>query len=401
MLIFEKYDFKKQNLRPEVADGFDYSVRPTYQTTQTVRHPVSFFVKAEPGQNYTVNVTLIAQKDIKKLLLFTGRKQLRAILSLKTGERRSFSFYQSLTEIIPDFSQDKLTMDTLFVSYCTADPDAITLKATAEKVACRKIFLCGDSTVTDQVAPSDYYPEMAYTSWGQSLPAFISSQIAIDNQAHSGNTTESFREEGHWDIVKKWLRPADFCLFQFGHNDQKIAHLLPDRDYRKNIKRYVKEVRDLGAQPILVTPMGRNTWKKADYNDLLTDYALEIKDLGQTLQVPVLDLHADSIALWQLLGQKRATDFFPKGDYTHTNEYGSYLIAKIIAGKLQQLDSEIFELNPGSPDFLPNENRWTDFHLLDVVANEQRDGSAALHTMESAVDALTRTIEQVKKEEKE
>lgn len=53
------------------------------------------------------------------------------------------------------------------------------------------------------------------------------------------------------DIVKRFLRPGVFCLFQFGHNDQKLPHLLAHREYPVNLRRYVEEVRALGGIPVL------------------------------------------------------------------------------------------------------------------------------------------------------
>ena len=72
---------------------------------------------------------------------------------------------------------------------------------------------------------------------------FIGGSTAIDNQAHSGLTTETFRNEGHYDIVKKDIRPGHFCLFQFGHNDQKLAHLQAQTGYKENLMNYVNEIR--------------------------------------------------------------------------------------------------------------------------------------------------------------
>ena len=88
-------------------------------------------------------------------------------------------------------------------------------------------------------------PGGCYSSWGQCLAYFIGESTAIDNQAHSGLTTETFRNEGHYDIVKKNIRPGDFCLFQFGHNDQKLAHLQAQTGYKENLMNYVNEIRGL------------------------------------------------------------------------------------------------------------------------------------------------------------
>ena len=78
------------------------------------------------------------------------------------------------------------------------------------------MFLLGDSTVTDQ----RYEPG---ASWGEMLPAFLRPDIAIANNAESGETLKSFLTGLRLDKVLGQVRPGDFALIQFGHNDQKEA----------------------------------------------------------------------------------------------------------------------------------------------------------------------------------
>ena len=103
-------------------------------------------------------------------------------------------------------------------------------------------WVCGDSTVTDQTANLPYAPGTSYCGWGQMLPAYLP-DVCITNHAHSGLTTESFTSEGHWDIVKPRLRAGDICLYQFGHNDQKLAHLQAYGGYTDRLRTYIKEAR--------------------------------------------------------------------------------------------------------------------------------------------------------------
>lgn len=144
---------------------------------------------------------------------------------------------------------------------------ALAAAAVAEAPDVRRIWVCGDSTVTDQTANLPYAPGTSYCGWGQMLPAYLP-DVCITNHAHSGLTTESFTSEGHWDIVKPRLRAGDICLYQFGHNDQKLAHLQAYGGYTDRLRTYIKEARTAGAVPVLVTPLARNSWKNAaHYND--------------------------------------------------------------------------------------------------------------------------------------
>ena len=90
-----------------------------------------------------------------------------------------------------------------------------------------------------------------------------------------------------------------------------------------------------GAQPVLVTPLARNTWT-ADgrYNDLLAEYAAAVFDLGRQEQVPVIDLHGYAMEGICAEGRERSKRWFYPGDYTHTNDFGACRFAAFVAGRL-------------------------------------------------------------------
>ena len=68
-----------------------------------------------------------------------------------------------------------------------------------------KIWLCGNSTVTDQ----DNEP---YTSWGQILPYWFDENVAVENMAMSGLRTTSFIEQNqNWQKLYKKLKCGDYC----------------------------------------------------------------------------------------------------------------------------------------------------------------------------------------------
>lgn len=166
------------------------------------------------------------------------------------------------------------------------------------------------------------------------LPAYLP-EVCITNHAHSGLTTESFLSEGHWAIVKPRLRAGDICLFQFGHNDQKLAHLQARGGYTDRLRTYIKETRTAGAVPVLITPLARNSWRDpTHYNDFLADFADAVLDLGKKEAVPVLDLHAYAMQLIRQEGLETAKRWFYPGDYTHTNDFGAYRMAGFVAGAL-------------------------------------------------------------------
>lgn len=195
----------------------------------------------------------------------------------------------------------------------------------------RQILLAGDSTVTEQPRSTPYAPGCSYCGWGQMLHLFCVEGTAIHNYAISGLTVETFRDEGQYDKLRATLRPGDFALFQFGHNDQKRAHLQAEGGYREGLTAYVSEIREAGGIPVLVTPVARNSWKgNGAYNDLLAEYAAAVLRLGSALDVPVLDLHARSMDWIRALGLQGAKAYFYPGDFTHANVYGGFVWARML-----------------------------------------------------------------------
>ena len=110
------------------------------------------------------------------------------------------------------------------------------------------LYLTGDSTVTDQ-------SRSPAASWGQMLPRFMSDSVAIANHAESGETLKSFLTSLRLDKVLASLRPGDWLLIQFGHNDQKRQWPQTFADaattYRAYLRAYIAEARLRGATPIL------------------------------------------------------------------------------------------------------------------------------------------------------
>lgn len=293
---------------PELTDGFD----PTLPSPPSGMIPLRFYTEKVDLGIYRIHIRLEAVKDIQRLYLFTGRRQLRKILSMKKGEHLSASYLLSAAEIIPRYQEDVRPVEHLFFTLCTEDPSALKVGecygVPAERSytsdppgsakrpkAPPRIFLCGDSTVTDHPSEIPYHPGACYAAWGQALPAFLP-DTAIENQAHCGLTTEDFLKQGHFAIVVHHIRPGDICLFQFGHNDQKLPHLWADRGYPVNLRYFVKAIREKGAHPVLVTPLGRNIWNSdGTYPDLLEEHARAVQKVARETGTPCIDLHGWSV----------------------------------------------------------------------------------------------------------
>lgn len=204
--------------------------------------------------------------------------------------------------------------------------------------------------MADYGAEYPYHPSACYGGWGQAFDAWLNGGIAVCNQAHNGRTTESFRAEGHYEIVMKAIRPGDYFMMQFGHNDQKHGHLQAWGGYRDNLKRFIEEIREKGAYPVLLTPIARNTWQeeagKPEYNDLLYEHAEACIRIGTETGVPVLDLHGDSMEDIRKLGREASKAYYHADDWTHTNDNGAYRAAGYVAGELRKMGTALPEYRP-------------------------------------------------------
>lgn len=381
---------------PEVSDGFD----ETLPSLPFGLIPVSFCTGQVPMGIYKVSVRLEALEDVKRLYLFTGRKQLREILSMKCGQCLERVYYLSAAEVIPRFHEESYPVQRLFFTYCARRPGALRAEAGWEGpvMGIRRIFLCGDSTVTDHASELPYHPGACYAAWGQALPAFMEGRFAVENQAHCGLTTEAFRQEGHFGIVMRHIRKGDICLFQFGHNDQKLPHLLPNRGFPANLRNFAGEIREAGGCPVLVTPLGRNIWdREGRYLDFLAEYARVVGEVAEAEQIPWIDLHGFSVDFICRNKMERSRSYFHPGDYTHTNEYGACVFGAYVAKQLAELFPETLGARDGAGDFVPPDGLWETLGLgvRKNLAESQRE---QFDNMEKSTADLVRVIREAEEE---
>jgi len=214
-----------------------------------------------------------------------------------------------------------------------------------------KIVLCGDSTVTDNAG------------WAVGFKKCLADDVDCTNLSRGGRSSGSFVKEGLW---KKALdMKPDYVLVQFGHNDQP-GHGVdretdPQTTYRENMQRYVTEAQAAGVKPVLVTSLSRRQWgDDGKIHSTLQPYADVVKDIGEKMHVPVLDLHARSIELYEKLGREKVLEISPtknadpknknadtasaanKGfDGTHLNEKGSAIVGPIVAEELKKAVPEL------------------------------------------------------------
>jgi lysophospholipase L1-like esterase len=211
-----------------------------------------------------------------------------------------------------------------------------------------EVHLAGDSTMAEK--RPEKRPE---TGWGEALQRhFRASKVRVVNHAMNGRSTRTFIGEGRWQALVDSLHRGDWVLVQFGHNDEskeKVDRYTPPDDFRRNLARFVADVRARRANPVLLTPVRR---RKFDASGALVDTHGEYPDLVRAVaaeqRVPLLDLHArtgELLVAWGPDSSRRlflqlpagANPNYPAGieDNTHFSPLGAELVAGLVAAELR------------------------------------------------------------------
>jgi lysophospholipase L1-like esterase len=217
--------------------------------------------------------------------------------------------------------------DRLTLEFMSNSPPLASLEIALEPNAIT-VFLAGDSTVTDQ-------PLEPWNSWGQMLPAFFKPGVAIANHANSGESIRSSMGANRFDKIFSFIKSGDYLFVQFGHNDMKSNDSDALDYYRSQLVKIVKETRRAGANPVLVTSMERKEGLK---KPTLKGYPRTVRDVAKELVVPLVDLNAKSVVLYEALGDNLDKAF---QDGTHHTNYGSYLFAKTVVQSIRDLKLDL------------------------------------------------------------
>ncbi len=212
------------------------------------------------------------------------------------------------------------------------------------------IHFAGDSTMADK--PELDFPERG---WGQLFRELVRPPWRFVNYAVNGRSTKSFRALGHWDLLLTQLKPNDWVVIQFGHNDAKkddpTRYTDPSTEYPANLRHFVQDVRAHGANPVLATPVVRRAWDESGHlKDMHGAYLVAVREVAASEHVPLLDMEAVTRQLVTGHGPEGSKKLFmnfasgehprlPEGktDNTHSVEKGARLIANLAAAEMRRL----------------------------------------------------------------
>jgi lysophospholipase L1-like esterase len=216
------------------------------------------------------------------------------------------------------------------------------------------VFLLGDSTVCDQ-------GKEPYASWGQMLTRFFKPDIAVANHAESGETLSSSTGAHRIDKVLSVMKPGDYLLIQYGHNDMKSKAPDAAQQYKATLKKWCELTKAKGATPVLITSMNRHTFEGGKVVNSLHEYPDMVREAAKEENVALIDLNAMSKTLYEALGPHESIRLFEhvgddlsKFDGTHHSPYGAYEIAKCVIEGIRQTTPELAKhIVDGVPAFDP------------------------------------------------
>jgi lysophospholipase L1-like esterase len=216
------------------------------------------------------------------------------------------------------------------------------------------LFLIGDSTVRNRTK--------GQLGWGEVISRwFDESRIAVTNRALGGRSSRSFLAEGLWDKVLANLKPGDFVLMQFGHNDggplddgRARASLKGSGDesrvvtnkvsgkvetvhtYGWYMRKYISDTKAKGATPIVLSLVPRKIWKDGEVARSTNDYAKWAAEAAKAEGVAFVDLNDIVAQHYEELGQEKVETLFAD-EHTHTNPEGAELNARCVVEGLRAL----------------------------------------------------------------
>jgi len=211
------------------------------------------------------------------------------------------------------------------------------------------VYIIGDSTVRNF--------NNVQRGWGAYLGNYLdTTRIAISNQAMAGRSTRTFIKEGRWEKVLSTLKPGDFVLMQFGHNegsapdttkagyrgvlrglgDETKELTWPDGKketvltYGAYLRKFIKEAKAKGATPVVLSMIPRNQWEGGKVKRADKDFGKWAKEAAEREGVAFIDLNQITADKYDKMGPEKVKGFFP-GDHTHTNEAGAIENAASVA----------------------------------------------------------------------
>jgi lysophospholipase L1-like esterase len=221
------------------------------------------------------------------------------------------------------------------------------------------VYLIGDSTVKNGSGKGGG----GLWGWGDFLYEQLdTTRIHIRNHARGGRSSRTFLTEGLWDSVLVRLKPGDYVIMQFGHNDggavndtlrargslrgtgeeqEEIDNLITHRHevvhtYGWYMRRYIRDAKGKGAVPVVCSLVARNVWENGTVPRGTSSYAGWAAEAARAEGAFYIDLNDRVAARYEQLGPDVVKNTLFLQDHTHTTEAGAKLNASLVAAGIRE-----------------------------------------------------------------
>jgi lysophospholipase L1-like esterase len=159
--------------------------------------------------------------------------------------------------------------------------------------------------------------------------------------------------QARWQAMLTGMKPGDYLFIQFGINDgdancDQTRHVGLNA-FKQTYGTMAQAAKDRGTQPIFLTPVSAIACTGATAHGTRGGYVTATQEAGVQYNVPVIDLHALSVALYNTLTfcplpngaadvsatTTGAVGAFFCADHTHFDTPGAMQIANLIANALR------------------------------------------------------------------
>jgi rhamnogalacturonan acetylesterase len=270
--------------------------------------------------------------------------------------------------IIARFSRSLLAVVASVSACLAAEPQSATTEKAASpsqsqavsNPALPTLFIIGDSTVRN----TDGKGGNGLWGWGHFIPAFVDkTKINVQNRALAGRSSRTFQTDGLWDKVLTAMKPGDFLMMQFGHNDDGPMNTGRARGSLKGIgeeteelempatgkkevvhtygwymRKFIADTKAKGAVPIVLSPVPRNMWTDGKVKRISQTYGKWAADVAKQGGAYFIDLNEIIANRYDAEGpEKVGADYFTSVDHTHSSEAGAKLNARCVVDGLKEL----------------------------------------------------------------
>lgn len=226
------------------------------------------------------------------------------------------------------------------------------------------LFIIGDSTVRNGNGTG----HGGQWGWGDFLaPYFNTNKINVVNDALGGTSSRTFYRD-RWPGVKAMMKPGDFVIMQFGHNDSSpinedkvtsrtrargtirsagneielITNILTKRfevvhSFGWYEKQFVNEARARGVTPMICSLIPHNRWQNGKAVRDQDTYAGWAEQAARAEHAPFLDINEIIARRYDQMGQKAVQPLFIVGAGPHTSMAGAKTNATCVVSALKGL----------------------------------------------------------------